>query len=133
MQPLATVQVPELDAEHEECVNAVNKLVKSASVEDLRAVLACFAHHFEHEEELMEQAGFGGGDPRFCPRTSHAKDHARIIAYIQQCIDGAASDTVPAAAVKQVMMDLAEHAAQYDDHYVEPLSKHNFTSEQARA
>lgn len=128
MQPLATVQMPSLDAEHEACVSAVNKLVESSSVEDLRAVHTCFSKHFEHEEELMQQAGFGGGDPRFCARTSHGKDHTRIIAYIEQCInDAAATGEVPKKAIQQVMTDLAEHAAQYDDQYVECLAQHDFT------
>merc|ERR1719238_1515420 len=104
MQPLATVQMPSLDAEHEACVSAVNKLVESSSVEDLRAVHTCFSSHFEHEEELMQQAGFGGGDPRFCARVSHAKHHTHIIATIEQCInDAAASGVVPKQAIKQIM------------------------------
>lgn len=131
MQSLATVQMPSLDAEHEECVKAVNALVKSSSIEDLKTVHACFNQHFSHEEDLMQQAGFGGGDPRFCARTSHAKDHARIISYIEECINSASSSgVVPVLAIRQVMSELADHAEKYDDHYVECLSKHSFPPEE---
>lgn len=126
MQPLASVQMPSLDAEHEECVSAVNSLVASGSVEDLRAVHASFSKHFQHEEDMMLQAGFGGGDPRFCARTSHAKDHERIIAHIDQRINEAASGVVPAKVIKQIMVDLEEHATKYDDMYVDTLSQHKF-------
>ena len=52
----------------------------------LREVQASCAAHFVHEEALMKQHGFGGGEGALSAFTSHTNDHARMLADLQAAI-----------------------------------------------
>mmetsp|Transcript_11821 Transcript_11821/g.14742 ORF Transcript_11821/g.14742 Transcript_11821/m.14742 type:complete len:223 (+) Transcript_11821:269-937(+) len=85
VEQLSSVGVHSMDKEHEACAESLSQLVKSLSMEALKRVLDDLVHHFDHEEKLMQQYGFGQGgggggtNATFSPFASHAKDHQRIL------------------------------------------------------
>jgi len=82
VQPVPSVGIESMDAEHEQCEEALSLLLTSPNTQTLERVLIELTSHFSHEEELMKKHGFGqpvdANDP-FSPFRSHVKDHERIL------------------------------------------------------
>mmetsp|Transcript_27373 Transcript_27373/g.59816 ORF Transcript_27373/g.59816 Transcript_27373/m.59816 type:complete len:128 (+) Transcript_27373:1067-1450(+) len=117
-----------MDAEHQECVELINALAEHRSRAALEAVLSEFLGHFQHEEAMLEECGFGGGGGQFSALESHKKEHQRILRMLEHQLaelpaGGADTDApdgpkvVSAAFVRQVISDFVEHAEHYDSKY----------------
>mmetsp|Transcript_10422 Transcript_10422/g.14631 ORF Transcript_10422/g.14631 Transcript_10422/m.14631 type:complete len:256 (-) Transcript_10422:451-1218(-) len=82
LQPVPSVGIDSMDAEHEQCEEALSLLLTSPNTQTLESVLIELTSHFSHEEDLMKKHGFGqpvdSTDP-FSPFRSHVKDHERIL------------------------------------------------------
>lgn len=119
---LVSVQVPSMDAEHAECADALRKLATELSRASLETVQREFSEHFEHEEGLFDEHGFGGHkNERFSAKKTHIKDHHRLLDKIAgQLRSGVAS--VPQAFVRELLTDFNEHTSKYDVQYSEFLS-----------
>ena len=68
-----------MDDEHEHCEGALSLMLADPNTRTLTNVLEVLTGHFQHEEELMKQAGFGRPGEEFSPFANHAKDHERIL------------------------------------------------------
>lgn len=109
----------DVDAEHEAITTALNALLQAAKKSDqgaplamLGTVLACLEEHFEHEEELMVEAGM---DEAFSALKGHQADHQRIIKLVKE----ASSDEnnlgfVSLAKANAIAVHFTEHATQFD-------------------
>lgn len=114
---VASVGVPEMDEEHEECTHALNALAATRSRDALRGVLSCFQEHFRHEEELMEQTKFGEHvNAALSARKTHMEDHARILELLRRELKQR-EPQVSAAFVDTVLREFVEHAERYDSQY----------------
>jgi len=129
----ASVQVPELDAEHEACAAALSRLASERSAPALRAVLITFEEHFAHEEALLDAhvyqaaldpAKASGFSAAAGQRRSHFADHKRQLAAIREHLGLAGADgAVKASFIDKLMRDFETHAAAYDTTYAAPLSQ----------
>ena len=125
MSSVPSVSVEELDAEHEECVEALNMLVKERSVAALEKVRQVYSAHFKHEEDLLDEHLYaadlseatqqGGFSLSLQTRKSHMDDHARMLANLN-C--ASISDDL----IRSIMQDFQNHAEIYDTAYAEKLS-----------
>jgi hypothetical protein len=81
--PLSSVGVQSMDREHERCAEALTELLKTLTTVALLRVLKELESHFDHEEALMKEHGFGGsnsrGDAAFSAFASHVSDHKKIL------------------------------------------------------
>jgi len=69
-----------VDHEHEECINSLQQLLKRPSVEELETAIDILKAHFQSEESMMQEHGFGGNiNSSFSAIHSHIKDHEKII------------------------------------------------------
>mmetsp|Transcript_3540 Transcript_3540/g.6312 ORF Transcript_3540/g.6312 Transcript_3540/m.6312 type:complete len:336 (-) Transcript_3540:88-1095(-) len=119
---LASVQVPSMDDEHEECAVALRRLATERSASSLQLALQCIAEHFEHEEALFEEYGFGGHvNDRFSAKKSHIEDHRRMTRKIEEQL-ARGSKTVPSDIIREVLQDFHDHANKFDASYAEFLS-----------
>lgn len=117
---IPSVKVASMDAEHDECAVVLRRLASEQSVQALEATLQCLSDHFAHEEELMEEFGFGThADERFSARKAHIKDHTRILDKLRAA---RAASSVPTALVREVLRDFNRHASEYDASYADTLS-----------
>lgn len=120
---LVSVQVPSMDAEHEDCADALRRLADEQSINALEAVMHCLSEHFAHEEALFEQYGFGGNaDDRFSAKKSHMDDHRRITGNMQKVLFATKTGPIPAQFIKEVLQDFHEHTSRYDKMYAEFMS-----------
>lgn len=121
---LTSVKVPSMDAEHAECAAALQRLASQRTRQALEEVLSCLANHFQHEEALFVQYGFGVHvNENLSAQTSHAEDHGRILAKIRGELSGiAVSQGVLASFIRELLQDFHEHTSRYDALYAEPLS-----------
>lgn len=135
---LVSVKVPSMDAEHDECAAALRRLAVEQSHSALLEAMNSLLSHFEHEESLFEDFGYGGhANDRFSATTSHIEDHRRIVSKMQRQLaegvaalerDAALEDwlaegaSVPAELVEEVLKDFHEHTSRYDVQYAEFLS-----------
>lgn len=97
---LPSVGIHSMDQEHEKCEAALAILLRKPNVETLTTVMELLTEHFQHEETLMKESGFGNPGEAFSPYANHAKDHERILdcgfvelANHQQPLAMACSDT----------------------------------------
>lgn len=56
---ISSVQVDVLDAEHEECAEALTRFKNTPTRDALLCVRQCYEKHFEHEENLLEEHLYG--------------------------------------------------------------------------
>jgi hypothetical protein len=68
-----------MDDEHELCEGALSLMFLKPNVQTLTRVLEALTEHFQHEEKLMKQAGFGRPGEPFSPFANHVMDHERIL------------------------------------------------------
>lgn len=122
LKGVPSVKVASMDAEHDECVKALNVLAEQRTLEALRSVLGIVKAHFRHEEELLDQSGWGGdvSDP-FSAKGSHFKDHNRILEKINNELK-VKQASVSADFIKSIVQDFEEHADRYDGHYADHLA-----------
>ena len=134
MQSVSSVKVESLDKEHEDCVEAINRVLKDRSVESLAALLANYQVHFSHEEDLLDEhvyadeLGAGKDDETgfsvpLQARKSHFDDHKRMIQNIQRELRRSSQDNyvISDSFIKSIMTDFEGHAEIYDAAYVDPL------------
>ena len=87
VEPPPLVGIVSMDAEHAHCTAAMNTLLVEPTEEHLEVVLQVVKNHFDHEERLLQEYGFGGSiHDEFSPLVSHKKDHARILAIGQEAL-----------------------------------------------
>lgn len=122
---LVSVKVPSMDHEHEECAACLQGLAEYRTAEALEAVWQCLSDHFEHEEKLFVEYGFGVHvNENLSAQKSHMEDHRRILSKIRSVLDAAPAPTtkVPAHFVKDVLQEFHDHTSRYDLSYAEHLS-----------
>jgi len=69
-----------VDHEHGECITALQHLLKRLAVDELETAVFILKAHFESEEHMMKQHGFGGDvKSSFSAIRSHIADHQKII------------------------------------------------------
>lgn len=128
--PVASVGHDAMDKDHELCEEALRGLLRALSVPSLRKARSELAGHFEREEALLRDAGFGsapGGTPAsggmFSALKNHINDHQRIVAIADDALGElrGACDSIEGAVPKAVATGLArafrEHADLYDSLY----------------
>lgn len=117
---LKSVKVASMDREHEECALALHKLAKEQSLSALQETIQCLSSHFEDEEKLLEEHGFGGNlDDRFSARATHIKDHKRILEKMEAQTGG---NLIPAEFIEELLQDFHLHTSKYDMSYSELLN-----------
>eukprot|EP00746_Dinoflagellata_sp_MGD_P029085 gnl/MRDRNA2_/MRDRNA2_168825_c0_seq1.p1 gnl/MRDRNA2_/MRDRNA2_168825_c0~~gnl/MRDRNA2_/MRDRNA2_168825_c0_seq1.p1 ORF type:complete len:347 (-),score=73.82 gnl/MRDRNA2_/MRDRNA2_168825_c0_seq1:21-1061(-) len=121
LKGVPSVKVASMDAEHDECVKALNVLTEQKTQDALRSVLNIVKAHFKHEEDLLDQNDWGGNvsDP-FSAKGSHFKDHNRILEKISNELKVKRA-SVSTDFIKNVVQDFEEHAERYDSHYADHL------------
>lgn len=118
-----SVKVDSMDAEHAMCSKTLRGLVEKRSKESLQDVLECLEDHFEHEEELFDQFGFGVHvNEKLSARKSHAAEHHRLLEKVRGQLGGA-SATISAAFIKELLQDFHEHTTLYDMQYADFLAQ----------
>jgi len=132
---VASVHHEGMDKDHEACAEALRDLLRILSVPSLRKARDELAEHFEREETLLRESGFGAAmspddamGSKFSAMEGHVGDHQRIIAIADEALgklDGAC-DSIEGAVPKVVATDLCrafrEHANLYDSLYAEKLA-----------
>lgn len=69
-----------VDHEHEECITALQRLLKSPAAEELEFAIDILKAHFQSEENMMATHGFGGDvNSPFSALGSHVSDHEKIL------------------------------------------------------
>ncbi|GMI03951.1 hypothetical protein TrLO_g6706 [Triparma laevis f. longispina] len=123
-----------MDEEHEHCAALFQQLEREPSVEVFEALVREMQEHFEHEEQLLKQTGFGSASPAgLSPLITHSQDHKRIITTANAMLEAArAAARVKgkggdfASVLRGGAKELAElfvaHATQHDSRYVEYLA-----------
>jgi hemerythrin len=110
-----------MDAQHQECIGAFKKLCSELTSESLQVVRQVLKEHFDEEESLLKESGFGGGDDGpFSALTSHSKDHDRIIRIADDALAKLSSErdvAVPKELVGKLCKAFVEHATMYDSLY----------------
>lgn len=132
---VASVNHDGMDKDHELCADALRALLQSLSVPSLRRARDELAGHFEREEVLLREEGFGasaapdsalGGT--FSALDGHVADHQRIVAIADDALGKleGACDSIEGSVPKAVATDLArafrEHATLYDSLYADKLA-----------
>eukprot|EP00746_Dinoflagellata_sp_MGD_P021361 gnl/MRDRNA2_/MRDRNA2_149865_c0_seq1.p1 gnl/MRDRNA2_/MRDRNA2_149865_c0~~gnl/MRDRNA2_/MRDRNA2_149865_c0_seq1.p1 ORF type:complete len:270 (-),score=51.86 gnl/MRDRNA2_/MRDRNA2_149865_c0_seq1:311-1120(-) len=122
LKELPSVKVESMDAEHEECANALNVLAEQKTQDALRSVHTLVEAHFKHEEALLDKSGWGGDvSDAFSAKGSHFKDHNRILQKLRNELQIKRA-SIPVDVIKSIMQDFEEHAVRYDVHYADHLS-----------
>lgn len=120
---LVSVEVPSMDAEHEECAAAFRELVRDRSDAALQRARDCLSEHFDHEEALFDQYGFGEHvNANLSAKKTHIEDHKRILAKIRVQLQRGQGGRVPAGFIRELLTDFHEHTSLYDVQYSKVLS-----------
>jgi len=134
LAPIESVQVAELDAQHDACASALAKLAAVPTRGALERVLRVYKRHFEHEEMLLDRhlysaaakasAAGVGFSAEASARRSHYADHERMLSELRAQVAAlpSAEHTAPPAFVDKVLRDFEYHANVYDANYAEPLA-----------
>lgn len=124
-----------MDAQHSECIDALQELSRDLTVKALNAVRKVLKEHFDDEERLMDEAGFGGGakSGKFSAFSSHSKDHDRIIGIADDALASLSNvcgtsdsygGTVPKEVAASLCKAFVDHATMYDSLYEEKIAAH---------
>lgn len=119
MQHVASVDVPEMDDEHEDCVTALNLLATERTRASLANAITVVQDHFSHEEKLLDTTMYqsvsssstGGFSADANSRKTHFADHARIISVMRS---GLANQRVSTQLIRGIMNEFEKHAGMYD-------------------
>jgi hemerythrin len=123
IEPPALIGCVAVDDEHRACTATLNDLlqataaVKIAPPMLLHRVISSLESHFQHEEELALEAGFGntGSDKRFSAFETHKADHLRIMHLARQaCVRAEQAGAVNYFDAEAIAQAFLQHANQYD-------------------
>lgn len=110
-----------MDAQHQECIGSLKALSSNLTVQSLREARRLLKEHFDEEEKLLAESGFGGGDDGpFSALNSHSKDHNRIIQLADDALampSSGCDGTIPKALAAKLCKAFVEHATMYDSLY----------------
>mmetsp|Transcript_4761 Transcript_4761/g.5546 ORF Transcript_4761/g.5546 Transcript_4761/m.5546 type:complete len:118 (+) Transcript_4761:966-1319(+) len=107
-----------MDSEHGHCLQLIHGLAEHRSKSALQAVYDEFQTHFEHEEAMLTEAGFGGAGGKFSALESHKREHERILTLLQGYLKTLKEDSsVASEFVQRVVDEFVEHAEEYDSKY----------------
>lgn len=107
---LPRVGYADMDAEHEKITAALSDLLKAPSLKKMEIVKNEFYEHSESEEALLEKLGFGDGGALSALK-SHADDHARIIALMDDALKNASLSPV---VINTVVAAIYQHVEKFD-------------------
>jgi len=123
-----------LDQEHDVCTIALNKLVKDRHVNSLFIFLKIFEKHCSHEEQILDKFLFipekkrinvnNGMSLLLNSRTSHFKDHKKIINSIKEELKKAEinkNSEISVTYLNQLLKDFENHTNVYDAGYADKL------------
>ena len=65
----------QMDEQHEQCEEALSRLLSTPNANTLTHVMELLTSHFQHEENLMKVSGFGRPSELFSPFANHVSDH----------------------------------------------------------
>lgn len=131
---VSSVKNADLDAEHDRCATALDRLVRDRSEEAARALLAEYEAHFAHEEALLDAHlyaaaaaaegvknanGSGGFSADAGARRSHYNDHELLLRGVRAIIG---QGTIAPDAIAEIVREFERHADAYDGSYVARLS-----------
>lgn len=133
LSKVASVGHDGMDAQHDTCIQALQELWRDLSVSKLQLVRQELQAHFDDEEKLMKEAGFGqrqgsadADSNDFSAFGSHVGDHKRIIAVADEALSSltnvcdtsdAYGGTVPKEVAVALCKAFADHAEMYDSLY----------------
>jgi len=115
---IPSVQHEEMDHEHEDCMQALKKLQKTRSEASLREVYDHLKEHFEHEERLFAESGFGNHGTALSGTKSHCNEHARILSEISSNFGG----EITQKFIGDLMLHVVNHTRDYDTKYAGKLN-----------
>lgn len=122
LKGVPSVKVASMDAEHEDCVKALNVLAEQKTQDALQSVHNIFEAHFKHEEDLLNKSGWGGDlSDAFSAKGNHFKDHTRILEKLRDELR-VKKASVSLDLITSIMQDFEEHAVRYDNHYADHLA-----------
>lgn len=127
MQHVASVDVPEMDDEHEDCVIALNLLATERTQASLTNAITVVQDHFSHEEKLLDSTMYqsvsssstDGFSADANSRKTHYADHVRIISLMRSGLDAkqtnqSSNQRVSARLIRGIMNEFEQHAGLYD-------------------
>jgi len=109
-----------MDEEHDACSSSLMRLESEPSVEALQNVVKLLSDHFDHEAEMLRQAGFGKMSAMgLSPLDSHIADHCKIINYANTELQKAitAGGKLSADCPKTLVNHFVRHANDFDSRY----------------
>lgn len=110
---LQSVGVAEMDEEHEECLAVLKRLKKDRSEDCLKDVHAALKLHFDHEEQLFAESGFGNHGSALSGTKSHCNDHAKILSEVASFFGREITEEFVLYLIDRV----AAHTRDYDSKY----------------
>jgi len=118
IQPPNQVGLEVVDEEHAACTESINQCLRSGTRKNLASLLVCLEKHFQHEETLALESGFGSVTESLSPMFGHAKDHARILNLARSELERTAqypdSSDVNVGVVQTLASSFLEHAKNFD-------------------
>lgn len=147
LHSVVSVGHSDMDAQHDTCKDALTELYENLSVKALKRTRDELKLHFDDEERLLAESGFGGGAGNDCCKETsndfgamkgHVYDHQRIIALVDDAIaklsnvcdtSDSYGGTVPKSVAATVCKAFVEHAKLYDALYEGKLVQAQKTSE----
>jgi len=112
-----------MDDEHEQCAVLIQRIEKERSLEAMEEFLKELVEHFEHEEKLLAETGFGSTAPAgLSPLITHTQDHKRIIRVVGQMLAIAKVEGINEGCVKELAELFETHAVEFDSRYTEYLA-----------
>lgn len=129
-QPTVLLNIPSVDAEHEECEHALDTFIQERTATSLKQFEDVLIKHFLHEEELMRQAGFGGATAEepvsnaMNAFSGHVADHHSIRDLIEQIMDSSRGDGIVCQGkVIKIVDRFKAHIERYDVLYQQDFVK----------
>jgi hemerythrin len=121
---VGSVKVDSMDDEHAETVALLRVLEQNRDVSALKAALECMARHFEHEEQLLVEHGFGGLASTIVME-GHVGDHKAILGMMRT--EASQCEIMKREVSPMFLSELAErfdfHATEYDGRYADFLAE----------
>lgn len=147
LQSVGSVGHSDMDAQHDTCKDVLAELCENLSVKALKRTRDELKNHFDDEERVLAESGFGGSAGNdgyketsndFGAMKGHVFDHQRIVALVDDAISKLSNvcdtsdsygGTVPKAVAATVCKAFVEHAKLYDALYEGKLVQEQKTSE----
>jgi len=119
---IRSVGVGSMDREHAASMGLLKNMVRErGSRAALEAVRQDLRAHFEHEEQMFRDFGFGDGKANFSATKSHIEEHERLLRDVDQELQRAAARPERQAASAQFMerflAEFLQHVDQFDSKY----------------